>query len=110
MAAAESETTAVNRSAGIVMFDDPPSRPTDGPLVPLDHISMGRENWHAQRADWRQRPPHVTPTAYIEKFKKSKACDLELIQYDIVSGRKSGHVPLQFVIASLIDCWEEETY
>ncbi|MDP2436213.1 MAG: hypothetical protein Q8P67_10755 [archaeon] len=82
----------------------------DGPHLPLDHVSIGRENWHAQRADWRQRPPHVTPTDYIEKFKKSKACDLELIQFEIVSGRKSGHVPLQFVIASLVDCWEEETF
>ena len=79
-------------------------------ILPVDHVSIGRENWHAQRADWRQRPPHVTPTAYIEKFKKSRAFDLEIIQYEICSGRKSGHVPLQFVIAALVESWEEQGF
>ena len=79
--------------------------------IELDSLTIGRENWHAQRADWRHRPPDATPpTATIEKFRRSKQNDLETIQYELVSGRSSMRVPLCFLIEALVDVWEEESF
>jgi hypothetical protein len=73
----------------------------------MPYVAVGRENWQEQRSDWRRRPKGFLPA---RTNARDYAYDIETIQYQLVSGRRSMRIPLRMLIESLVDLWQDEEY